>query len=131
MTALEEVLLFNAQDELTEAAACNVFIASRGKILTPALDHHILPGVTRRLCLDVLAAHTDWSVEIRPVTRAEVCSAEESGSAHRPRNWPRDSDRWASQWGLASRVLCGLRHSGYFTCIGLTPDHDAGDDTPY
>ncbi|MDA9941731.1 aminotransferase class IV [Luminiphilus sp.] len=73
----EEVLLFNAQDELTEAAACNVFIASQGKIVTPALDHQILPGVTRRLCLDVLAAHTDWAVEIRPVTRAEVCSAEE------------------------------------------------------
>tara|TARA_Y100000385_G_scaffold145519_1_gene151123 strand:+ start:117 stop:974 length:858 start_codon:yes stop_codon:yes gene_type:complete len=73
----QEVLLFNEQDELTEAAACNVFIVSAGKVLTPALDHQILPGVTRRLCLDLLAAHTNWSVEIRPVTRAEVCSAEE------------------------------------------------------
>ena len=73
----QEVLLFNQRDELTEAAACNVFIVDAGKILTPALDHHILPGVTRRLCLDLLAAHTNWSVEIRPVTRAEVRSAEE------------------------------------------------------
>mgnify|MGYP003318338263 FL=1 len=73
----QEVLLFNERDELTEAAACNVFIVDAGKILTPALDHHILPGVTRRLCLDLLAAHANWSVEIRPVTRAEVRSAEE------------------------------------------------------
>ena len=73
----QEVLLFNEKDELTEAAACNVFVVSAGKILTPALDHHILPGVTRRLCLDFITAYTDWSVEIRPVTRAEVCSATE------------------------------------------------------
>jgi D-alanine transaminase len=73
----QEVLLFNEHDELTEAAACNVFIVAAGKILTPALDHHILPGVTRRLCLDFLAAHTDWNVEIRPVTRVEVRNAEE------------------------------------------------------
>jgi D-alanine transaminase len=73
----QEVLLFNEKDELTEAAACNVFVVSTGKILTPALDHHILPGVTRRLCLEFIAAYTDWSVEIRPVTRAEVCSAAE------------------------------------------------------
>lgn len=73
----QEVLLFNEQDELTEAAACNVFIVSAGKVLTPALDHQILPGVTRRLCLDLLATHTNWHVEIRPVTRIEVCGAEE------------------------------------------------------
>ncbi|HCL93657.1 MAG TPA: D-alanine aminotransferase, partial [Gammaproteobacteria bacterium] len=41
----EEVLLFNEQDELTEAAACNVFIVCGDKILTPELDHQKLPGV--------------------------------------------------------------------------------------
>ena len=35
----EEVLLFNDQDELTEAAACNVFVVCGDKILTPELDH--------------------------------------------------------------------------------------------
>ena len=35
------------REELTEAAACNVFIVSGGAVLTPELDHQILPGVTR------------------------------------------------------------------------------------
>ena len=73
----EEVLLFNEQDELTEAAACNVFVVCGDKILTPELDHQKLPGVTRRQCLELLEAHTDWSVEVRPVNRDEVLSASE------------------------------------------------------
>lgn len=73
----EEVLLFNDQDELTEAAACNVFVVCGDKILTPELDHQKLPGVTRRQCLELLETHTDWAVEIRPVSRDEVLSASE------------------------------------------------------
>ena len=73
----EEVLLFNERDELTEAAACNVFIVSQDTILTPDLDHQKLPGVTRRQCLELIEAHTDWPVEVRPVTRSEVISAQE------------------------------------------------------
>lgn len=73
----EEVLLFNASDELTEAAACNVFVVSNDAILTPDLDHQKLPGVTRRQCLELLAAHTDWTLEVRPVSRQEVFTADE------------------------------------------------------
>jgi D-alanine transaminase len=73
----EEVLLFNERDELTEAAACNVFVVSQDKILTPELDHQKLPGVTRRQCLELIEAHTDWSVEVRPVSRSEVMNAQE------------------------------------------------------
>ena len=73
----EEVLLFNDQDELTEAAACNVFVVCGDKILTPELDHQKLPGVTRRQCLELLETHTDWTVEIRSVSRDEVLNASE------------------------------------------------------
>ena len=57
----EEVLLFNEQDELTEAAACNVFVVCGDKILTPSSIIKTA-GVTRRQCLELLEAHTDWSV---------------------------------------------------------------------
>jgi len=73
----EEVLLFNERDELTEAAACNVFVVSQDKILTPELDHQKLPGVTRRQCLELIEAHTNWPVEVRPVSRNEVMNAQE------------------------------------------------------
>lgn len=73
----EEVLLFNEREELTEAAACNVFIVSGGAILTPELDHQILPGVTRRQCIELLQRYTDWTIETRPVHLEEVLKAEE------------------------------------------------------
>ena len=73
----QEVLLFNNRDELTEAAACNVFLVHGGKLLTPELDHQKLPGVTRYQLLQFIADHTDWSLEVRAVSKAEVMTAEE------------------------------------------------------
>ena len=73
----EEVLLFNEHDQLTEAAACNVFVVKDARICTPELDHQKLPGVTRRLCLELIEAHTDWQVQVGPISRDTVMSADE------------------------------------------------------
>lgn len=73
----DEILLFNERDELTEAAACNVFIVTAGKISTPNLDHQKLPGVTRAMLLDMLRDSGSRSVEERPISRHEVLAADE------------------------------------------------------
>lgn len=73
----QETLLFNEQDCLTEASACNAYIVKQGVIATPPLDHQILPGVTRKLLLDILRQHSDIEVQQRPVSRQEVMSADE------------------------------------------------------
>lgn len=73
----EEILLFNDRGELTEAAACNVFVVKDGAVATPALDHEKLPGVTRQLMLDMMRAEGDWLVEERIVSRSEVFAADE------------------------------------------------------
>ena len=73
----EEILLFNERGELTEAAACNVFVVKDGAVATPPLDHEKLPGVTRQLMLDMMRAEGDWLVEERPVSRSEVFNADE------------------------------------------------------
>lgn len=73
----DEILLFNDNDELTEAAACNVFIVKQGTIKTPALDTQKLPGITRNLLLDMFKSEIDWQVTEGVVTRAEVFSADE------------------------------------------------------
>jgi D-alanine transaminase len=74
---LQEILLFNAADELTEAAACNVFVVNAGAVATPPLDHQLLPGVTRALVLEILRAHSDLTVSERRISRAEVLAADE------------------------------------------------------
>lgn len=72
-----ETILFNDNDELTEAAACNVFIVKDGVIATPNLDNQKLPGITRYMLLDMLKKHSSRTVEERIVTRAEVDNADE------------------------------------------------------
>ncbi|MFC4699211.1 aminotransferase class IV [Glaciecola siphonariae] len=51
----DEVILYNKRREITEAAACNVFVVKDDVIYTPPLDNQLLPGITRRILLDSLA----------------------------------------------------------------------------
>lgn len=72
-----ETILYNADHQLTEASACNVYVVKDGKIATPPTDHQILPGITRLLLLRILAAHSDLVVEERNVTLEELQDADE------------------------------------------------------
>lgn len=74
---MSETLLFDANDELTEASAANAYIVSNGQVITPPLDEHILPGVTRHILLSILRADGSIAVEERAVTRDEVFQADE------------------------------------------------------
>lgn len=73
----QETLLFNQNNELTEASSSNVFIVKNGMIATPTQDNQILPGITRRLVIDILANVGGYMVEERTVTMEEVKSADE------------------------------------------------------
>jgi len=72
-----ETLLYNANHELTEASACNVFIVKNGVVITPPLDHQVLPGITRLMLLDILRKDGTIQVEERIVTMDEVACADE------------------------------------------------------
>lgn len=73
----DETLLFNDDDELTEASACNAYIVSHGAVITPPLDNYKLPGITRYILLDLLRRDGRIPVEERAVHRDEVFAAEE------------------------------------------------------
>ncbi len=72
-----ETLLFNANNELTEASACNAYIVKDGVVITPPLDNQILPGITRHILLDILKKDGSIKVEERVVTMDEVFNADE------------------------------------------------------
>jgi len=61
---------------LTEGSSTNVFVVRNGIILTPPKDHHILPGITYDVILELAAKH-QAPHEIRPVSEAEVRTADE------------------------------------------------------
>ncbi len=73
----DEVLLYNSAGEVTEGAACNVYIVKNGTVFTPSLDYQKLPGITRYMLLDILGKYGDIPVEERIVTLEEAKIADE------------------------------------------------------
>lgn len=73
----QETLLYNANNELTEASSCNAFIVKDGTVITPPLDHQKLPGITRQILLDILRNDGKIPVEERAVSMDEVAEADE------------------------------------------------------
>jgi branched-chain amino acid aminotransferase len=71
----EEMLFFNNDDELCEAAMANIFLIRSGELLTPGLDSGCLAGVTRGLILRLAAAHGIPCRE-KSLTRNDVDNAE-------------------------------------------------------
>jgi len=72
-----ETILYNQDGEVTEAAACNVFIVKDGVVATPLLDHQKLPGITRLMILAILKKDGSIPVEERIVTLNELNDADE------------------------------------------------------
>ena len=72
-----EILLYNENNELTECGACNAYIVKDGVVATPLLDNQILPGITRKILLEVLARDGSIPVEERTITMDEVWDADE------------------------------------------------------
>ncbi|MBE9538122.1 MAG: D-amino acid aminotransferase [Proteobacteria bacterium] len=72
-----ETILYNQDGEVTEAAACNVYVIKNGVVATPLLDNQILPGITRLLVLSILGKDGSIPIEERIVTLAELHDADE------------------------------------------------------
>ena len=74
---VHETILYNEQNELTEASACNVFIVKNEVVITPPLDNQILPGITRNMLLDILRKDGTLQVQERVINMNEVHAADE------------------------------------------------------
>jgi D-alanine transaminase len=72
-----ETLLYNQDGELTEAAACNLYVIKNGIVATPLLDHQKLPGITRLMLLEILRKDGSIAVQERVVKLDELERADE------------------------------------------------------
>ena len=63
---------------IEEVGAMNVLFKIDGRVVTPALEGSVLPGITRKSCLELLR---DWGVPVeeRRITAEELFDAAESG----------------------------------------------------
>jgi D-alanine transaminase len=72
--AIEAILHLN--NYITECTSSNVFIIKENHILTPSLDHNILPGITRNLVIQLIK-QTEHPCSETSITTQEVQSADE------------------------------------------------------
>ena len=73
---VDETILVNAHQQITEASTSNVFVVVDGNIVTPPLDHQLLPGITRALVIESLSRE-GISVTQSYLSRDELLSADE------------------------------------------------------
>lgn len=71
----DEMLFFNASDELCEAAMANVFLIRGKELYTPSLDSGCLPGVTRELIIR-LAAEKRIPCHVRTLNKKDIMKAD-------------------------------------------------------
>jgi D-alanine transaminase len=74
---VDEIILYNDRNEITEAAACNVFIVKENEIITPPLDNQLLPGITRRIAIDAINKYTNYIVRESVVLLEDLLNADE------------------------------------------------------
>jgi branched-chain amino acid aminotransferase len=78
-----EALMLNQKGEIAECTGDNIFLVSRGRLLTPPIDAGILEGITRSVVIE-LAIEVGITVQEIPLTRHDVYIADEcflTGSA--------------------------------------------------
>lgn len=72
----QEALMLNTDGFVAEGSMCNIFLAASGRLITPDEYSGILPGVTRRVILE-LAQASGIPIEIRQVRPDELTTADE------------------------------------------------------
>jgi branched-chain amino acid aminotransferase len=71
-----EAIMLNADGNVAECTADNIFIVRKGQVQTPATNDGILEGVTRQLILDLCKKHNIPAVE-KTLQRHDLYVAEE------------------------------------------------------
>ncbi len=73
----DEALLLDRHGNVAEGSGENLFLVNDGSLRTPGLDSSILPGITRESVME-LARDAGLRVEVGPITRGEVYTADEA-----------------------------------------------------
>jgi branched-chain amino acid aminotransferase len=72
----DEAILLNGDEYIAECSASNIFVVEAGRVITPPVEAGILPGITRRVIID-LAPSLGIKVVQEAVTVEMLLNAEE------------------------------------------------------
>ena len=72
----DEAILMNTKGYIAEGAASNIFLVKRNNLTTPSLESGILPGITRKLIIEI-AGILKLKVKERRIYYRELLNADE------------------------------------------------------
>lgn len=73
----EEAIFLNTQGYLTEGCTANLFLVKKKKVITPSLNCGVLPGITRRVIID-LCTYFKIPCQEKKITLQELYQADEA-----------------------------------------------------
>lgn len=73
----DEAIFLNTDGHVSEGSAMNLFMVRDGKLITPAVNHNILEGVTRKAVMTIAHAELGVAVEERSIDRTEMYICDE------------------------------------------------------
>ena len=72
----EEAILLDRNGNVSEGSGENIFLVTKGTLVTPGIDSSILPGITRDAVMTI-AKEQGVPIEVRSITRGELYGADE------------------------------------------------------
>ena len=73
----DEAILLNPDGHVSEGSAMNLFIVRNGRLITPAVNHNILEGVTRRAVMQIAFEEMGIPTDERTIDRTELYVCDE------------------------------------------------------
>lgn len=73
----DEAIMLTPDGHVSEGSGENLFLVTKGKLVTPAVDNHILKGITRDTAIKLAKEELGMETVERPIELDELFSAEE------------------------------------------------------
>jgi branched-chain amino acid aminotransferase len=77
MMGFDEAIVLSEDGNVSEGSAMNLFVVKNGRVATPSTTDRILEGVTRGTVIELIRSEFNKEVEVRPVNRSELYTADE------------------------------------------------------
>ena len=77
LSGFDEAIVLSEDGNVSEGSAMNLFVVKEGRVATPMTSDRILQGVTRSTVIELAKTEFGKDVEVRPVSRSELYTADE------------------------------------------------------
>ena len=74
---INNIVLVNEKECITEAVNANIFIVKDDIIITPKLSDGCVDGIMRKNVIDIIKKQTSYKVEVRSIDKSELHSCDE------------------------------------------------------